>query len=435
MRTRRRRGGAAGQVMVLMVGGIVAVIGMMALVVDGGNVWAQQRVTQNGADAAAEAGAVVMAQRLAGATTPSGGWDAEISAQIQTSAAANHMTVRAAYYTDICGIPLELDGDRALNTDGTEDLSRADRVGSGSLPSSSNTTPDCPSLTAGPPAGVLVLAQKVVPSYIAGAVGISSFTVGTRATAVAGYLQGYCAASQGQACAVLPVAIPVNVVTCDGQNNPQNTGTPWVLNQVYRVPLCGNGAGNVGWLDWTPPGGGASDVVCEILHPNNPAINLPSWQYVAQSGNINGGGGPCSMSVQDAIRTYDGEVVLIPQFDVTCSPPNNTTPDSTVPAVNTAPDYGCPSGYVGGNGQNEWYRMPSFAYFQLCSSTDTDCVNAGDTYGAYIGGNNQPQCDSGNGATSCLVGKFVNILATGTVGPGVGGGTSSNKALGVQLIK
>ena len=49
-------------------------------------------------------------------------------------------------------------------------------------------------------------------------------------------------------------------------------------------------------------------------------------------------------------------------------------------------------------------------------------------------GNNSAICDTGNGATACLVAKFVHIMATGTVGAGVGSGTGS-KAVGVQLVK
>ena len=52
---------------------------LVGLVVDGGNLWAQQRIVQNGSDAAAEAGAIVMAERLAGATEPIGGWDARVA--------------------------------------------------------------------------------------------------------------------------------------------------------------------------------------------------------------------------------------------------------------------------------------------------------------------------------------------------------------------
>ena len=181
-----------------------------------------------------------------------------------------------------------------------------------------------------------------------------------------------------------------------------------------------------------PPGGGASELVCSILHPNNPAIDLPSWQFVGQAGNTNGGGGSCGMSVEDAVRTYDGEVVLIPQFDLLCRTKNSDgDPSSSQPAVITPPNFGCPNAVGGGNGQNIWYRMPSFAFFELCAPTTSGCEGH---MGAYIQGSNASICDTGNGATSCLVGKFVDILATGTVGAGVGSGVG-NKALGVQLIK
>ncbi len=106
-------------------------------------------------------------------------------------------------------------------------------------------------------------------------------------------------------------------------------------------------------------------------------------------------------------------------------------PVSTEPDISTAPSYGCPNPPGGGNGQNIWYRMPSFAYFELCDPAGPDC---GGREGAYIQGSNAAECDTGNGSTSCLVGKFVDILSTGTVGPGSGSGTGS-KALGVQLIR
>ena len=99
--------------------------------------------------------------------------------------------------------------------------------------------------------------------------------------------------------------------------------------------------------------------------------------------------------------------------------------------MNTEPYYGCPNLPGGGSGQNIWYRIPSFAYLDLCSPTEAGC---GGRHGAYIQGNDADVCDTGNGATSCLVGKFTDVLSVGTVGPGVAGGTGS-KALGVQLIK
>ena len=72
-------------------------------------------------------------------------------------------------------------------------------------------------------------------------------------------------------------------------------------------------------------------------------------------------------------------------------------------------------------GVNQWYRIPQFAAFLLEH--------------AYINGNDKAHCDTGNGATSCLIGKFVNFITTGTVGPGIGGGTTDGAIIGTQLIK
>jgi len=430
---RARRGHEGGQAIVIMVVAIVLAVAMVGTIVDGGNVLAMQRVTQNGADAVAESGAVLLAQRLAGTKEPSGGWDLNIAVRMIQTAKANNVTIRAAYYTDICGIPLKFDGDAAINEDKTEDLASALKVGNGShkLPGGTATAPDCPNRLVGPVAGVLVVADRNVATYVAGAIGIQSILVTTRATAVAGYLQSYCDASEGKFCALLPVAFPVNIIQCNGANQPIDSGVPWSFGVVYKIPLCQSNPGNVGWLDWTPPAGGIGEVVCSIKVADNPAIDLPSWQYVAATGNTNGGGGTCSDTVEGAIRDYEGQTVLVPQFDLTCGPPPNTSPDSTKPAVITPPNYGCPSGYLGGGGANLWYRMPSFAFLQLCSPSMSGC---GGLHAAYIAGNNSAVCDTGNGATSCLVARFVHLMATGTVGAGVGSGTGS-KAVGIQLIK
>ena len=435
----RREWREGGQALVVLVGVMLLSIALLAVIVDGGNVMTQQRMTQTGSDGTAEAGAIVLASRLAGAPTPAGDWDAEVAAKLAESAAANGMTVQGAYYTDICGIPLKSNGDAAVNPDGTENLNSALEVGKGGLPGGVATTPDCPSLTVGPVAGVLVIGHKSVDAYVAGAIGITTFDVTTRATAVAGYLQGFCGSSQGDYCAVFPVTIPVNALGCDGNGDPVPGTTEWAWNTVMTVPLCKAAPGNVGWLDWDPPAGGADEITCSTVNPDNPVITLPSWRYVAATGNTNGGGvcvdddtGVSYQGVQEAMRKYDGQIVLIPQFDMTCRTDNgDADPSNTSSSINTGPYYGCPNLPGGGNGQNIWYRMPIFAYFELCEPADPDC---GGRHGAYIKGSDAAACDTGNGATSCLVGKFTDILTTGTVGPGIGSGTG-RKALGVQLIR
>jgi hypothetical protein len=435
-----RESGESGQALVIMVAVMLLSMALLAVIVDGGNVLTQQRVAQTGADSTAEAGAIVFASRLAGVPEPAGGWDLQIKTKLMQSASANRVTIKAAYYTDICGIPLKLDGSAALNGDGSENLTAAAAVGNGSLPGGTATTPDCPSLTVGPVAGVLVVGQINVGTYVARSIGIPTISVNTNATSVAGYLQGFCAASEGVWCAVLPVTIPVNTVSCDGSGNLVDGDHYWDWNKVVIVPLCKGEPGNVGWLDWTPPSGGTSELVCSIVNPNNPAVRLPSWQYVTSTGNVNSAGASCTddetgvvyNGVEGAVRKYDGQNVLIPQFDMTCRTKNNQPdPNSEPPDVNNAPNFGCPNTPDGGDGQNIWYRMPSFAYFQMCDPSIPDCAGR---HGAYISGSNAAECNTGNGATSCLVGTFIDILSSGTVGPGVGAG-AGNKALGVQLIR
>ena len=396
----------AGQALVLMVLAMVAVISGMALIIDGGNAWAQQRITQSGNDAASEAGTIVLAKYNAGQTAPALGWDAAVLAAINVSATSNGITVpvdaatgrRAAFYTDICGT--------LLRPNGTKATSAADAafVGGGTLPTNNHTDPDCPSGLVGPVAGVQVSAARVFDTFVSRIMGITTFTATTNATAVTGLLQD-CSAEQG--CIVLPVTAPVTVVTCDGTGEAENTATEWPRNVRVVVPLCKNNPGNVGWLDWTPKGGGTRELENSILHPDNPPISLPSWQYVTSTGDVN------SKMIEDALNTYIDKDVMFPMFDLTCAA------DPDISQVKVAPDYGCPD--IGGHGSNQWYRFPKFSVFHLER--------------AYVNGNNKPACDTGNGATSCLIGVFVDFVTTGTVGPGVGGGSTAGGVTGVQLIR
>ncbi len=396
----------AGQAIVVAALAMVAVVGGMGLIIDGGNAFAQQRMTQAGNDAAAEAGATVLNQHDANPAVvpPAGTWDAQVASAISATAANNAINIDIAYYTDICGTLLRPDGTKAA---GTGDAAVVGASPTGDLPTNNNTNPDCPSGVVGPVAGVRVLADRTFDTFVSKVVNVATLKASTTATAVSGLLQGTCSAATG--CTVLPVTAPVTVVSCDGSNNPILTATPWPKFVTVRVPLCKNGPGNVGWLDWTPKAGGTSELIASILTPNNPPINLPSWNYVTQTGNIN------SKGVEDALNTYIGQVVLFPMFDLTCS----SDPDFS--RVSNGPTYGCPAADVGGNGSNQWYRFPVFAGFLLER--------------AYVNGTNKAACDTGNGATSCLVGQFVDFQTSGTVGPGIGGGTTDSGVRGVQLIK
>jgi hypothetical protein len=371
-----------GQILALFAIGLLAVVTMVALVLDGGNAFAQQRMTQNGTDAAANAGAVVLAQNLGGATHS----DQDVLDTINAVASENEISVLEAEYTDVNGVPIgETVGDN----------------GGGNPPVGAS--------------GVAVTAKRDFDTFVARIINLDSFSAITSATAITGFRSGTCTISTG--CVLLPVTVPITVLECDGSNDPAPVVPPthWPTNLVVVLPLCKNGPGNVGWLDWTPTGGGTSELITNIQTPNNPPIDLPSWQYITQTGNVN------SKGVEDALRAYDGQVVLFPIFDSTCD---------SQPTGSGVAD--CPPGNTGGKGSNQWYHLPEVAAFQMCSPTVSGCGSF--THGAYVNGSN-PICDTGNGSTSCLVGKFVNFITEGTVGPISPVPGVPSDIIAIQLIK
>lgn len=402
---KRRDDSQRGQVLVIVAIGLVVIVAMVGIVIDGGFAWGKQRETQNGADSAAEAGAVVLAANLAG-TSPAK-TDADVLAAVNAAGASNKIgNSPDAWYTDIDG--------NLLNTAGAIVANEADAatVGNGLIPPNAS--------------GVRVVGSQTFDTFLARVIGFTQFTSNAEAVAVAGYLGGTCEAEAG--CIILPVIVPTTVLGCNGSNDPSPIipTTYWPApGPVVTIPLCKNGPGNVGWLDWTPTAGGTSELIDAILHPSNPELEWPGWYYVTSTGNVN------SKGVEDALNTYKGQYVAFPQFDATC----DTQPSG--PGIND-----CPAGHVGGHGSNQWYHLAGMGAFKFCTDDYTampECSVAGGaakdfTQGAYINGNNKTICDTGNGGTSCLVGKFDIIEYKGkvTAAPPADSGSS---AVGVQLIR
>lgn len=387
-----------GQALVIMAVGMVALLALAGLVVDGGNAWSQQRFTQNGSDAAAEAGATVLAQKWAGSgvpptstgTCPTGTtdpWDLSVCQAVYGTATANGINLAGAYYTDWSGAALT-------------------SVGSGSVPNGAQ--------------GVESLGTKTFDTYLVGVVGIRQWKVGTQATAVVGVVTGIC--PDNLPCGALPITIPIAVSTCSGSGSLSPGTDPWPIVGIDQlstsneaiVPLCktqnsqigGLSAGSVGWLDF----GCSGTLTQQILNPCESAINFPLWVQTSA-------GNPNTQSVEDALNTYDGKIVWFPLFDGTCK---------VQPAGGSLTD--CPAGEQG-VGSNTWYHLPNFVGFYLDH--------------AYIAGSNNTECNSppgqpyvsGNGSNGCLKGWFVYFLPSpGTVqvkpinpkNPGI---------LGVQLIR
>ncbi len=373
----------SGQALVIMVVAMVAMLAMAALVVDGGNAFVQQRAAQNGADAAAEAGAVVLAENIAGGNHS----DQQVLAAISASAANNSITLASALYTNVNGNSLGI-------TVGS--------LGAGLPPTAA--------------AGVRAFGGRTFGTYVGGIVGIKQFSASAQATAVAGPAAG-CQLSQG--CALIPLTFPVSPTVCTGTNNQIVVGTPPypIVDINKRTPaneailgICKTANGSVGWLDIQPPlsncGNGVNGLLCEIKTPDF-SLTFPIWLNT-QTGNVN------SKPVDDAINQFDNQTVLIPFYD--CIKDN---------VGQLSPGPVCPPGPYGGNGNNAYYHIVGTYGFYLDH--------------AYINGNN-PECNQapgapfagGNGGTGCLKGWFVQPLGAGAVGSGT---VHSGGALTVQLIR
>lgn len=381
----RRRESERGQVLVIVAAGLVVIVAMVGLVIDAGHAWGQQRDTQNASDAAAEAGAMLLAENLPfiAAGEPLPNTNADVAAAVIATADINEVGVYEAWYTDF-------DGDR---------VGGAPLIGEGALPPG-----DVPPAAAD---GVEATGTKTFDLFIGRILGIIDWTTRTKGTAIAGYWDEF----GGN---VLPVTVPLKFTLCTNENNVDEQAKDWPVspdvdgnvNQVI-VPLCSNGPGNVGWLDWDPRSGaddpdyvsqceqgdGTKELECAILTPDNPEIVTPEWYYVSSTGNLS------AQYIEDALMTYandpDDEVVIIPIFDATCSED---------PAGTTVND--CTAG--DGTGQRQWYHLVAWAGF------DIEWVD--------LNGGTSGACgDQGNGATGCLFGEFKYFAGNpGTLEEGTG---------------
>ena len=375
---RTRRPDERGQVLVIVAGVLVIIVAMVGLVIDGGYAWGQQRATQNASDAASEAGAIQLARNLAGVSPAA--TDADVLAAVNAAATSNGIGAPTACYTDFNGHPITAAGSQTGNANS---CSGAAMVGGGVIATGAF--------------GVRAEGSKTFPTFLMRVIGFSSLTTSATATARTGWSAGTCAAEAG--CIILPVTVPVTIVSCDGSGNPVPTNNAYTWPEpLYIIPLCKNGPGNVGWIDWTPTAGGTSELINAITNPSNPAMKWPGWYYITSTGNVN------SKGVEDALRAYDGQNVSFPMFDATCD------------AQPTGPlNTDCPAGHLGGNGSNQWYHIGAMATFTFCSSSNSECVAASAPHGAYVNGSNSVPCNTGNGATSCLAGHFVKTEPSGEV--------------------
>ncbi|MFL5710968.1 MAG: pilus assembly protein TadG-related protein [Chloroflexota bacterium] len=368
-RSRRRQ---RGQIVPITALAMIALIGGVALILEGGNAYAHQREAQNGADAVANAGAAVLAQYIGGTSKT----DTDVEVSMHNVSNLNYLNDYDGYYTNVTGNLLTPGGAT------TTSLGAAARVGDGVLPPSAQ--------------GVQAFGTQTFTTTFGRVIGFPQFTATADAISVAGALSGG---------VFLPVVFPVNIVDCE-KNGDLGTGeVNWQISnpdgndadtnpdgQEYIVPLCKTGGGSfmILDLDGTPNN-------CDDEVKNPPAIQFATFPVDVQSDN----GNNCAKKMVDEVNAKAGQVVLIPVCDGDC---------------------------VTGNGSNAVYHVIRVAAFYLDYMSDqnggmnTACQGNGTTLVPI----------RGNGSSSCLAGWFVRYITSGPVGAGSVQGAG---AIGIQLVK
>lgn len=378
---------ARGQTVIITAVGMVVMLGLVGLVIDGGHAWGKLRQTQNGADATAKAGAVVIQNMLAEIGTPN---DGTVGCAVEGMADANDVDLVSAEYTDHLGTvmgPVGACGSTAPIPDGAQ--------------------------------GVKATTEDEFDTFLGGVVGIRTFTATTDATAVVGIQQDVCPAAAG--CGALPVTFPQVGEICDdteadfeiGEMDSDGVYEAYelipegsTLNQANLaiIPLCPGNPGSVGWLDF-----GCGNLAQHITNPCNHTIPIPSWEQT-HTGNIN--------CCEDELEALTGDVVGVPEeADLLVAIPihNNTCSGGTAHVAPADDDPTCEplDAEWSGSGNNNFYHMVFWIGFKIdqanVSGSDTPCETAPGV----------PQMVNPGGGLGCLKGWIIDRYdSPGPVTPG-----------------
>ena len=389
--TSRRSRREGGQVIPIAAIAMVAIMIVTALILEGGNAYAQQRQTQNAADSAANAGATVLAQRFADGTLG----DLQVHNAVDAMATANGLATWTAFYTNVKG--------EYMNAAGAAPVAKnlAAVVGGGPIPPGAQ--------------GVAVDGSRTFDAFVGRVIGLSTLTSSADATAVAGSLTGG---------AFIPVVFPINISDCEvnGSLGSQEINGGWLLSgkpatpggpptnpsHEYIVPLCKTGGGSFQILDFDPT------LKCdeEIEQGIQITLNLPDY-VPSDNGN------DCASKIVDAVNSLHGKVVNVPICD-------NGQDSLQHPIGN------CDTS----NGSNAEYHIVKVASFWVDYMSDSNNAETSRTptarRSAAFGRSSRADID-GNGSSSCLVGYFVRYVTAGTVGSAVP--DANNDTIAVQLIR
>jgi hypothetical protein len=379
MSHRPARRGEGGQIIVIAALVMIAMIGGVSLVLEGGNAYAHQRMAQNAADSVANAGATVLAERLGGATRT----DADVLTAMNRMSTENDLDTFTAYYTNVTGRLLSPAGVTVGGMAAAAQVGPAD--GDETIPPGTQ--------------GVRVGGSQTFGTTFARAIGINQFTASADATAVTGALTG------GQ---FMPVVFPVSMADCDGSGNTVIIDEPWRMSnpapvhpsgQEYIVPLCKTGGGSFMVLDLDP------DKNCyeEVMDPTSIQFEDFPVNVHTDTGN------DCAKKVELAVtdKNLQGEVVLIPICDDQCST------------------------QTGDNGTYHIIRIAAF-FVDYLSYSDHPVNSVCELTTSPTYGTSMVEITGGNGSSSCMAGWFVRYVTNGPVGSGA---INNGEAIGVQLIR
>jgi hypothetical protein len=364
-----------GQTVVITALSMIVLVSLVGLVIDGGHAWGKQRQTQNASDAVAKAGTVVIQHMLAELGTNT---DGDVGCAVAQAAVLNGVEVVSAEYTDPYGAPMGAVG-------------------------------DCTSTAPIPTGvqGVRATTEQEFDTFIAGVVGMPTFSAAADATAVVASEIGVCPASAG--CGVLPVTFPHTGEICDdtdaeltiGEDDGDGLWEPYELlpedavltpDNLSIIPLCGDSPGSVGWLDY-----GCGNLAEHIDNPCNGTIPIPSWEQTHTGnincceGDLNGLTGPLVGTPEDADK-----VVAIPIHSNTCSGGTlHVAPADDDPTCEPLDDE------WSGEGDNTFFHMTFWIGFKF------DQANVSGSDAPCEAGPGKPVMINPGGGVGCLKGWII----------------------------
>jgi hypothetical protein len=234
-----------GQILVIVAGGMIALLAIAALALEGGMLVLNRRDAQNGADLASVAGGRQVAlSYVESARAQSAVYNAVNKSLIENDCLA----------ADGCAWTANFAGAALADLGPVNDSGAA--IPSGSL-------------------GVHVHVTRTVDAIIGHAIGFNSWDVSTEATAISAR------PSQFPAGVMLPIAV-CGWTNPDGNDCAQASTNPAPGNfvdfqpgQIYDLTDGKDAPGGFGWLSWT--GSNAAGALANaICNPNNPPFSLDS---------------------------------------------------------------------------------------------------------------------------------------------------------------